>query len=486
MNNKAFFAYLYLFLLIFFIACGSWGYGQGMDELADKTARSILDYFTDKYNIKTSITSFENFSGISDQAAQKFYQLLVSKLETATMPEDASDKRIEYTDLMINYSQNRGEFNLNRIAPLNHLIYIRLIRNKNYMGAGISIFSRTQDRVVYVKYVESEFVPAEEDILDIGRFNFKGTGFSKVIELEARGDLLDVRSLLNPEGILSVFFYYPERIEIYKLQDSRLIKSFTYKIDWKQPLYPTMQPEGRLCVFTEGKNLYVGVGSNFSTHSKLLTCNDFKWEDATAVDLNFVPFRYIRLNGTSYLAGARYALGRNYFENKLVLAPFSSGQPTTAPNAPSPDILEKQVPPFYALDFATGDHAPALNSIHGIDRDYKYRFLGDNFEQLAVEKEPRGAALCSLNGQWMAISDFSHDNHDSIDKLYFYKIENGSRRLVFEQQSDHEILFISDGVWNGVGGFWVYVKRQPEKNTENGETKPYTEYKLQFWSKQSE
>ena len=104
-------------LLVMCIILPVSGFGEGLGDLAGKTADSILDYFSDKYNIKAGIIKFENTAGISDLTAQRFYQLLISKLETAA--------NLSYTDLMINFHQNRGEFNLNRIHPLNHLIYLK-------------------------------------------------------------------------------------------------------------------------------------------------------------------------------------------------------------------------------------------------------------------------------------------------------------------------------------------------------------------------
>jgi hypothetical protein len=468
MNDKAILAWV---CIILFVGCGCWVYGQGLDELAGKTAGSILEYFSDKYNVSVSIINFENYSGISEQAAQKFYQLLVSRLETAG--------NISYTDLMIDFRENKGEFNLNRIDPLNHLVYIRLTRNKTRIGAGISIFSRTLDKTVHIKYVESDFVQPEEEIMGADHFGFTGAGFSKIIEMDAQKDLLDVRSIMDQQGRSLLLFFYPGKIDFFKFQENQAVKLSSYKLNWTKPYYPVKEAEGRLCVFLNGDAVVVTVGSNFSKYSRVISFSPGGLEEVGAEDVDFVPFRRIELNGAIYLAGARYALGKNYFESNLILAPFQPGQSLKE----SQYFLEKQAPQFYALDFSTRENSGVLNSIHIIDRDYVYRFLGDNFEQSVVERSERGAALCSMGGQWLAMSDFS----SGVDKLYFYKIENGARQLVFENKTDGEIVFISDGMWGAAPGFWVYVKKLPAApDGKQGKAPGYTVYKLQFWSKKSE
>lgn len=481
MSKKA----VLLYILIFIFSSG-FIYTQGLGSLAEKTADGILDYFEDKHNVKTSIITFEDTSGVSDLTAQKFYQMVVARLEAAAGNKSQPGFTFAFTDLMINFHKNRGQFNLNRIHLLNYLIYIKLTRNKNKIGAGISIFSRIGDRIVYVKYIEDVFTAPEREIFNATLFGFKAAGFSKIIEIDAKRELLDFKSVPDQRGRLRFLFYYPGKIEFFGLNGNRLSKFFTYKLQWGRPYYPVMEYEGTLACFLENGIFYVAVGANFSKISKFLAFKNDRWDeidkekDEGAVD--FVPFKWIELNGIAYLAGARYALGKNYFENKLILIPFQEGQFMIK----SDTYLEKEVPPFYSLDFSTGQNTKVLSSVHLIDRDYKYRFLSDNFQQLTVEEEgERGGALCTLDGQWLAVSDFSRGS----DRLYFYKIEAGSRRLVFQNNIDGEIVFISGGQWQTARGFWVYVKKQTTKTKPGINNKTgaeYVEYSLQFWSKKSD
>lgn len=467
--------YIYATLL----TCGFGAvYGQGLDDLSGSASRSLIDFFNQRHNVKTAIVKFENFSGASGRVAQKFYQLLVSKLETA--------EGIAFTDLMINFQQDKGTFNLNRIHPLNHLIYIRLTRNKTKLGVGVSVFSRTQDKVVYVKYIETFFSTPEREFYESESYGFKSAGFSRVLEMKAKKDLLDVGSYLDRQGRLRILFYYRNKIEFLLLRGSNLQKFYTYPLSWKRPFYPVQKEEGKLSVFLEDSVVYVTVGGNFSSKSRIIAFAGQGLADSNAAgdvtgtdaELDFVPFRPIELNGNRFLAGARYAVGKNYFENRLILLPLDAGSVLAGQLAgldsdSEQDRLVREVTPFYALDFATSRDSGALDSVHIIDRDYTYRFLADNFQEMTHDSGKRGAALGVLAGQWLAVSDYSRGS----DKLYFYKIEAGSRQLVFENDVAGEIVFISGGLWKAAQGFWVYVKK---------EASGHSQYKLQFWSKKSD
>ncbi|MGD2086023.1 MAG: hypothetical protein PVH61_07555 [Candidatus Aminicenantes bacterium] len=458
--------FIRILLLVMCIIPPVSSFGQGLGDLAGDTADSILDHFSDKYNIKAGIIKFENTAGVSDLTAQRFYQLLISRLETAA--------NLSFTDLMINFHQNRGEFNLNRIHLLNHLIYLKLTRNKNKIGAGIAIFSRTLDKIVFIKYVEGLYTPEEREIYTTANFGFKSAGFAKIMEMEVKQQLLDLKSFLNQEGRLRFLFYYAGKIEFFKLTGNQLMKVFSHPLHWGKPYYPVMEYEGKLCVFFQENQLVAVMGGNFSPTAKIITISEGEGETGTAAEVDtvdFIPFRRLELNDVQYLAGARYTLGKNYFQNKLMLLPFqfTSGQLLKE------KYLVKEISPFYSLDFSIAGSGNTLDSIHIIDRDYRYRFLADNFEELTVEEEARGSALCCLAGQWLAVSDYSHGS----DRLYFYRIEKGSRRLVFQNKVNGEILFISDGLWKAAPGFWVYLKQLKPPPAA-------PEYKLQFWSKKSE
>jgi hypothetical protein len=430
-------------------------YGQGLEQLAAKTFDSISDFFKDKYNVRTSIIKFENFSGFSDIVAQKYYQLLVAKFE--------SQKDVIFNDLMINFSKNRGKFNLMRIGKLNYLIYIKLIRNREKIGAGAVIFSKSLDRIVHIKYVEEALTTGEKDIINTVDYGFKTVGFSKTIEFGAKKNLLDFKTICESGGEERFFFYYPEEIEIYKMVGSQFRKFFSFKFKWGRPYYPVIQPEGKLSYFYRGSTLYLTAGNNSSTRSKIFEFADNQWREVDSV--NFVPFKLIRINNGEYLAGASYQEGKNVFEGKIRLAPFRSGKLKTE------EIYEKSLPLFYAIAFSVNDHN--LDSIHVIDKEYRYRYFASDFEEGTVENERRGSSLCALNGKWLAVSDYS----ESVDTLYFYRIDMGSRELVFENKVNGEVIFISDGSWKKKEGFWVYVKMKVERENINAE------YRLQFWSK---
>jgi hypothetical protein len=446
-------------------------YPRGLSELSAKTAANILEFFDDKYNVKTAIIRYDNISGASDLVAQKFYQLIVAKLENAKTLTGS----FQYTDLMINFSKNQGQFNLNRVHSLNYLVYLKLTRNKNKIGAGVSIFSRISDKIVYIRYAESVFDVQEQDIFETSRFGFQDAGFSKLVEIDAKAGLLDFKSFQDHQGKLRFLFFYPGEVQFFSEQRNRLERYFSYPLKWDGTYYPVMAEEGKMAVFNGGDRFYITLGANFSRYAKVLELIGADCTEGGTID--FIPFRRIGINDEDYLVGARFSLGKNYFEQLLLLAPFAhltTGR--LSQDKESYPFLLKEVYPFYALDFSTVGEARTLDSLHLIDRDYKYRYFGDNFQQLTVEEAGnRGASLCAFNGVWLAVSDYSR----GYDTLYFYKIEKGSRALVFQNSIAGEILLISEGMWKAARGFWLYVKMQKSPGAT-------PEFKLQFWSKKSE
>jgi len=129
------------------------------------------------------------------------------------------------------------------------------------------------------------------------------------------------------------------------------------------------------------------------------------------------------------------------------------------------------VPPFYAIAFACQDDV--LDSIHLIDKDYRYRYLAADFNEWAIEETPRGGSLSALSGKWLAVGNYSRGN----DKLYFYRIGRGGRQLVYEEAVKGEIIFISAGTWKSQPGFWLYLSV--------GEIQE-SAFRLQFWGKTNE
>ena len=447
-------------------------YGQGMETLARKVSDNIIDYFTAKResNIRFSIIKFENFSGISDLSAHKFYQQIVSNLE--------GRPQIIYNDLMINFNQKKGEFNISRVDRFDYLIYLKLIRNLDNIGAGIAIFSRSLDKIIYIKYFEETFSAGERNIYETVDYGFKSLGFSRQIEIDADKYLLDFKCMNNPDQAdqAQYFFFYPGEIEIFKNKDNQFKKCFSVKLVWNRPYYPVMDCEGKLCFFYQKNDdgvpvLHLTAGSNFSPNAKILAFKNNLWQEIDSLD--FVPIKVIRLNNDDYLAGAFYDEGKNYFKDKLILVPFVAGKLDKG------SLLEKKVVPFYDLDFSIlfqqAQDVPEsgnVASIHLIDKEYNYRLFAGDFQERTPALEKRGSALAVLYGQWLAMSEYSFSTQK--DKLYFYKIEDGSKQAVYENPINGQIIFISPGFWQNRQGFWVYVKEMKNDNLV---------YRLQFWSK---
>lgn len=444
-------------ILLFLLIIVSFTYDNiaaGIEILADRCVQDINEFLKDKISIKVAITEFENYSEISDLGLQKFYQMLSSRLET--LPS------ISFQDISVQFSKNKGIFNFNEFNKLDYYIYLKLIRHLNKMGLGVVIFSKLEDKVVHIAYLQEEIPEEEIELLNVSQYGFEKGGFSKIVEMEAKRNLLDFKSIRYPGGEERYFLFFADRVDIFEYQNNSFHKLLSFNLDWGRPYTPVLESEGRLSFFFIGQSLYIGIGANFSLNGKLWRLENDQWTESSQID--FVPLARLQINGNYFLLGSRYEIGKNYFQNKLIFVPFQSGRLAVEKS------LEKTVPNFYAMDFLT--ETENLDSVHLIDTHYNYQYLSTDFKELFKETKKKGASLSVLDKNWLAMSDYLKDQ----DRIYFYKKDTGPIQAIYEADVPGEIRFISSGFWNSVTGFWLYLKgKDATGNAFN--------YKLQFWSK---
>lgn len=438
-------------LLLLFLY-GSTAFGQQSAEaLVTESAAFLKTFFNNRFDVSVAVARFENDSELTDRAMQKIYQILISRLE--------NEKNIRVSDLLINFANGRGEFNLGRVDDLHFLLGLKLIQNKSKTGLGLTIFSRLQDKIVAIKYFEKALSKGEMDFLNTRNFSFSELGFSKLLEFESKKNLMDIQSITGSDGREQYFFYYPDEIVIYLASNMRLEKDSQFKLGWTRPVYPVLHYEGKLLLLQMNQGLVLTAGNNFSPYAKVLTFRDSQWQEIQKID--FVPCKYLILNQNPYLVGARYDEGRNYFKDKIYFMPFSDPANRTG-------IYEKKAAPAMALDFSVQDGQ--LQAIHLIDRNYNYHLFTSEFEEQFPAPEKKGASLAALGGEWLAVSDYRR----ASDQLFFYDIQNGGQRLIYSEKITGEIQFISAGVWQKIRGFWTGVRQE-----RDGQER----FMVQFWGK---
>jgi hypothetical protein len=428
---------------------------QGAEGLVADGAGYLGAFFKNKIDIRVAVVHFENKSELSDLAMQKIYQMLVSRLE--------GEKNIRVVDLLVNFANSRGEFNLSQAGDLDYLIDLKLIQNKSRTGLGLSVFSRLQDRIVTLKYFEKAISRGEMEFLNTQDFAFSELGFSKLLEFESKDNLMDIQSIPGGDGGQEqYFFYYPDEIMIYLAKETRLEKLSQFKLQWERPVYPVLHDEGKLLLFRSAQSLILTAGNNFSSYSQVLAFRDGRWQEVQKLD--FVPFKYIMLNQNPYLVGARYAEGRNFFKDKVYFMPFSDP-------AEKAGAYEKKTYTAMALDFSTREGQ--LQAVHLIDRDYNYHFFTAEFEEKSPLPEKKGASLAVFGGEWLAVSDYTR----GVDQLFFYDIRDGGQRPVYTAKISGEVQFISAGTWQNARGFWAGVRQRADGQER---------LLVQFWGKRDE
>lgn len=440
-------------ILLFVLLAGVAARAQdGAGKLADECAAYLGSYLADRADVRLAVVSLENRSPLNDLAVQKLYQMLLARLE--------AQKNLRPVDLLLNIAAGRGEFNLSRAHELDFQVELKLIQNRGRIGLGLALFSRLQDRLAALKYFEADLSGGELDLLQARSFAFAGAGFAKVLELESRGGLMDIRSFAGPDGRERYYFLYADEIVVYEARETRLEKRSQFKLAWGRPFHPTLHPQGRLLPFRSGQEMWLAAGSNFSPRSLVLAFRDGSWQPQGRID--FVPLRLVTFNQASYLVGARYEEGQNFFKDRLYFLPFP---------APLDDaqLQYRRIFPAMALDVAV-DAEDRLQAVHAVDRDYAYRLVAADFELKAPLAEKAGASLAVLDDAWLAVSGYSRGS----DRLFFYDIRDGGLRPVYEGAIDGEVQFIAAGSWNGARGFWAGVAA-PGSGEER--------LQVQFWGK---
>ena len=440
-------------LLFIILAAGAWAQ-QGAEALVGDCAGYLGAFFKERFDVRVAVVSLENRSELSDLGMQKLYQMLLSRLE--------AQKNIHLVDLLVDFSEGTGKFNLSQAHDLDFLLDLKLLQNKSKAGLGLTVFSRLQDRVVAVKYFEQAISKGEMELLQAKNFAFAAMGFSKLLEFESKKDLMDIQSIADGDGQTQYYFYYPDEIIIYTARETRLEKHSQFPLKWTRPFYSVLHPEGRLLLFRSAQELTLTVGGNFSPSAQVLAFRAGQWQEAGKVD--FVPLRFLTLNQKPYLVGAQYEEGRNFFKERIYVLPFNT-------SAGSEGLQHRPICPAMAIDISSANGE--LQAIHVIDRAYVYHQFSADFTEKTALTEKKGASLAALNGKWLAMSDHSRTN----DQLFFYDISDGGLRPVYSGKISGEVLFIAAGIWQDTGGFWAGIRQQ-----EDGMER----LMVQFWGKRDE
>jgi hypothetical protein len=259
MKNK-----MRLLLVLFLFPCLSFSQSNA-ESLVQEAADHLQAFFKNKAETRIAVVQFENYSELTDLAMQKIYQMLTARLE--------NDKNIKNSDLLINFANGRGEFNLSKVNELDYLLYLKFIQNKSKTGLGMIIFSRWQDKLVSIKYIEKNLGQGEMDLLDAKNFAFSELGFSKLTEFETKKNLMDIQSMNSADGQSQYFFYYPDEIVICQARENRLEKHSSVKLNWTRPLYPALNYQGKLLLFTFKQALIMTLCPGFDLQQQSMAGN---------------------------------------------------------------------------------------------------------------------------------------------------------------------------------------------------------------------
>ena len=190
-------------LLLFSFAASAWPQ-EGAEALINDGAAYLGTFFKDRFDVRVAVVRFENESELTDLAMQKIYQMLISKLE--------SEKNIRVSDLLVDFANGRGEFNLSQAEraglpagpeahpeqepdrPGHHRVFAPA-----GPGRGREVFRKDpQPRGRWTGCNTRDFAFAE-------------LGFSKRLEFESKADLMDIQSIADADGRQQIFLLLSRR-----------------------------------------------------------------------------------------------------------------------------------------------------------------------------------------------------------------------------------------------------------------------------------
>ncbi len=435
-------------------------YSSGLEELANKAGEGIIKFFKIRKNSTFSISVLENSSTFNDIQVQKFYQLLISRVER--------DTETKFIDNLIGFSNNKSAFNSNRLTNIKYLISIKLINNRGNIGAGLTFFSRKFDRIEGIKYYESKISRGENLYIKHINYSFQTTGFIKQYEMNARLNFLDVNTIetISPEGNKSqlLTLFYTDRIVIFKLVNKSIKKLATKSIRWKRPFYFPHVFEGKSFIFTLNGRKLVAVGGNFLEESIIFEYNQKNSDLREIIRINMIPIKIVEINGSLNLIGIKYQPAQNFFNGSVYLMNISGGISANS------RILQKSIKDFYSISILKSGEL--LRNIIIVDKNYNIRIYDSAMNSIYSSENKFGYAIGSLNDNWIITSSFVTKS----DELKFFKVENLFSSPVYLNKTDYLIDSISEGKLLGKNGLWIkLINPEKEKNPV-----------IQFWSKNIE
>ncbi len=438
-------------ILIFYISINVYSQNKDLNFIIEKLSNNVITFLKSNRQPSLSIISLKNSTQLTDDAIQKLYQFIVYRLELS--------QNIKFKDSMLSFVNGRGKFNLKRTRGIRFLMTLAFIRNKSKIGIGITLYSVNLDKLVFSKYLEWSPPSGEIDFLNIEEKKFADFGFDRIIEIDAKKNLLDLKTIIkNGENLF--YFYYFDHIDIFRKNNSVLTKKSVIKLNLDKNSLPVIKREGQLLFFNHHEKDYMVIGNNTSENSQIYIYTDNEWKYLMHID--FLPFETFFSNNKMYFIGGRYDLGKNYFENKLIMKSING----TLNN--SEQGYYKTINKFYSISFLKeGDK---INSMYTVDLNYNFTNYGANFEIKSKDTYKSGYAFALSENIWIIKTAFTSEK----DSLSFYKINEIEKKPKYIKHIKGEILLISNGNWNNKKGIWIYFKKKMNN---------YFVYKLQFWSK---
>jgi len=412
-----------------------------LGRLASLTSNGIYDLMKSPNPVLATV-EFRNASFLSDFEAQTFYQLLSMELEK-------QENRIEYRDLLVDFSGGNGRFNFSDLSGIRYGLYLVLLDTPEGIGASASVRLLDSSRLLGLIY---KTVPIEvNEHWAQSSVNSGGVSAALILKMLQRfrldNSVFYVKQDIESSGQNELYALSPDHLVIWQgtLPDQGLGKKIP--INWTFPKTPSVQNEGRLTFLKVDTNRYIAISANFAPQSLIMQITGLGLEQYSAYP--FVPLLSATLGNERYLLGSRFVPGANYYDGKIQLLNITSGLPLLSE---STKLAQRYIEPFFDLAVIYRDQG-LLNSFFMVGESYRLSMLDAEWVPLLMPTPSyaTGANLITIANKWFLTSGVD----ELGDSLNLYDAADGGLRFIGSMSLEGKIHSISEGILEGQAGVWL-------------------------------
>lgn len=413
---------------------------NNLTRLADKTADETIRLLKAPHPVAATV-AFQNYSYLSDVEAQTFYQLFSTRMEQRP--------GLEYRDLLVQFNQGKGRFNLSEQTSLRYGLYVTLRDTPQGLACGVAVRLIDDAKLLGLVHEVAVIDPAERWLFSqtVEQGAPSGALLRRRETFRVDGDIFAVAQNTLKREKLMLCALTSEALVVWSAAMPNQAAGKKMPLKWAFPRSPSLQNEGRITFFQKNGQTFMTLGSNFSPKGIVLQVQDDIL--STVGVIPFVAVKTVSLGEDAFLAGGRYIPGTNRFDGELRFLNLNAWNPVGEESA---KVATRQIKPFYDLAIGLGEQQMMNASFLACD-PHRLEMVSGEWTPLLDESSSiqTGANLIIVDNRWLMTTGIEEGG----DSLSIYDVTDGGFRLLGQEKVDGQIQALSEGFIEGRIGVWV-------------------------------